>query len=173
MINQQIQQIWHIIVESNTFNFIFFAAIFIWIFKKIDIKKAIESLHTKIVEAIEAAKKSKEEAHANLKQVEKLVENLPQELEEMIKEAKASAHVIGEKILDDAKKQVENIGTNAKKIIDAEEKMIISKLTQKASKASIEAAKSHITNSLVSNPELHEKYINESIEELDRLNFGK
>lgn len=173
MINQQIQQIWHIIVESNTFNFILFVAIFVWIFKKINIKVLIESLHARIVEAIETAKKTKEEAHANLKEVEKSVENLPQELEEIIKEAKTSAHVIGEKILDDAKKQVENIGANAKKIIDAEEKMIVSMLTQKVSKASVEAAKSHITNSLVNNLELHEKYINESIEELDRLNFGK
>lgn len=173
MINLQIQHIWNIIVESNALNFIFFAAVFIWIFKKINLKAIINSLHAKIIEAIEAAKNSREEAYANLTKTEKSVKNLPQELETMIKDAQITAHTIGEKILDDAKKHVESIGANTKKIIDAEEKMIVSKLTRKASAASVEAAKNRITDSLVSSPELHEKYINESIEELDRLNFGK
>lgn len=173
MINLQLQQIWNIIVESNTFNFIIFAAIIFWIFRKINVKGIIDSLHLKIVEMIESAKKNKEEAHQKLKEVEKSVENLPSELDLMIKEAKTSAHSIGEKILDDAKKQVEGISSNAKKIIDAEEKRVTAILTKMASKASVEQAKTHITNLLVKTPELHEKYINESIEELDRLNFGK
>ncbi len=57
---------------------------------------------------------------------------------------KNSAEVIGKKILSEAEKQLQNIEQNAKKVIEAEEKMIISTLTKETSKASVAAAKNHI-----------------------------
>ena len=61
--------------------------------------------------------------------------------------------------------------STAAKIINAEEKMLISKLTRSAPVASVEVAKKHITKTLEHNPNLHEQYINQSIDSLDRLNF--
>lgn len=166
-----ISKIWNIIVESNAFNFIFFALIFAWIFKKIDIKNIISSLQQKIIKMIDEVKKEHEEAQNELLNAEKAIENLGTELKSIVDDAHKSAEVIGEKILTEAKKQIESIESNAKKVIEAEEKLLISKLTKNTSQASVEAAKSHIKNVLGQAPTLHEKYINESIDELDRLNF--
>lgn len=168
---ETISKIWNVIVESNTFNFIIFALIFIWIFKKIDIKSAINSLQQKIIKLLDDVKKEHEDAHNGLRNAEKAVENLGEELKNIVDEATNSAKVIGEKILTEAKKQIENIELNAERIIDAEEKLLISRLTKSTSLASVETAKEHIKDVLEQAPTLHEKYINESIDELDRLNF--
>lgn len=167
----ELSHIWDIIVKSNTFNFIIFVAIFTLIFKKINIKGVLDSLQSKLVDLIESAKNAKDEALKELKDVEVLVENLPQVLDEMVADAKKTAETIKEKILKDAQVQVQHIEQNAIKVIGAEEKMLISKLTHKTSIASVEVAKSNIEQALKSNPQLHEKYINESIDSLDRLNF--
>lgn len=166
-----ILRIWGTIVESNTFNFVIFVAIIVLVLKKAKIGDAIAALQQKIIKIIEDVKKNRDDAHSELLQAEKAVENLGTELKEIVSDAENSAKVLGEKILNEAKKQVEDIENNAKKVIEAEEKLIISNLSKQTSKQSIEAAKSHITNVLTETPTLHEKYINESIDELDRLNF--
>lgn len=166
-----ISHIWQVFVSSNTFNFVIFASIIVLIMKKINIAGIINSLHENIVKAIENAKAAKEEAKKQLSEVEKSVENLPQELKSIIEDAARSAEVISEKLLKDAQKQVEHIESNAVKVIDAEGKMLVSKLTNKVSKASIEVAKSHITATLEQDKSLHDKYIDESIDSLDKLKF--
>lgn len=164
-------RIWNVIVESNTFNFIIFLFLFALIFKKINLKAIIESIHQKIVKLLEETEKNHEEAYQNLISAEQAIENLGEELNTIITEAEKSAKVISEKILIEAKKQLEDIESNAEKIIDAEEKMIVSKLTKNTSHASVELAKLHTKKVLEETPTLHEKYINESIDELDRLNI--
>lgn len=166
-----ISKIWNAIVESNTFNFILFVLIFAWIFKKIDIKSIIHSLQQKIIKMLDEVKKEHEDAQNELFNAEKAVENLGEELKSIVDDATKSAKVIGEKILTEAKKQIESIESNAEKVIDAEERLLISNLTKSASQASVEVAESHIKNVLEQAPTLHEKYINESIDELERLNF--
>ena len=166
-----ILKIWNIIVESNTLNFIIFVLLLGLIMKKVNIAGAISSLQQKIVKIIDDAKQEKSDALNALNQAEKAVENLGTELKEIVDDAQKSANVLGEKILNEAKKQVEDIENNAKKVIEAEEKLLISKLAKQTSQQSVEAAKSHITNVLSETPTLHEQYINESIDELDRLNF--
>jgi len=142
-----------------------------FILKKINIGAAISSLQQKIIKLIEEVKKERDNAHSELLQAEKAVENLGEELKEIVDDAQKSAKVLGEKILNEAQKQVEDIEQNAKKVIEAEEKLLISKLTKSTSQLSVETAKSHITDVLEQAPTLQEKYINESIDELDRLNF--
>lgn len=167
----KISEIWNIIVQSNTFNFVLFVLILAWVAKKIDVGQIISSLQAKIIKLIDDVKREHEAAKNELLNAEKAVENLPTELKEIIQDAEKSADVISKKIMTEAEKQLESINNNAQKVIDAEEKLLISTLTKNTSKASIEAAKSHIQNTLTEAPSLHEKYINESIDELDRLNF--
>lgn len=166
-----ISNIWKIIVESNIFNFVIFILAFAWIFKKINVKGIIHSLQAKIVKVLDEVKQEKEEALEKLAQAEKAVENLSEELQIIVDDAQKSAGVISEKILTEAQKQIESIELNATKVIEAEEKLLVSQLTKSTSQASVEVAKSHIEQTLAQTPSLHEKFINESIDELDRLNF--
>lgn len=164
-----LSSIWNLIVESNTFNFIIFLAIFGLILKKVNIKDAISSLQTKIHKILDDVKKEKEEAEEKLSNAEVSIANLNTELNVIVDDAKRSAEIIGHKIIDEAKKQVENIEENAIKVIQAEEKQLIAKLSKSTSLVSIEIAEKHIIEELEKTPTLHERYINESIDELDGL----
>ena len=166
-----ISKIWNTILMSNTFNFVIFVLILAWIFKKINVEAIISSLQEKIIKIIEDAKREKAEALNMLANAEKAVENLGAELETIVGDAEKSAEVISKKILSEAEKQLESIELNAKRVIEAEEKMLISKLAKNTSNQSVELAKSHIENVLTQTPSLHEKYIDESIDELDRLSL--
>ena len=42
-------------------------------------------------------------------------------------------------------------------------------MTAKTLQASVELAKQHIKNSIANNPELHNKFIDESIENIDKV----
>lgn len=163
-----ISHIWNVFVTSNLFNFTIFIACFAWIFKKFDFKGMLGAAQHKVAHLIDTAKKEKEMATLELQRAENAVANIDSELETILVEAEKSAKVIGDKIMDDAKKQLENIETNASKIIEAEEKILASKLTKSTSLASVQIAKSHIENVLEQTPSLHEKYIDENIDELDK-----
>ena len=120
---------------------------------------------------VEASKEAKEVAIKDLAKAEDSVKNVATEVETILSDAKATASKMSEKIAADAKLQAERIKKNAKKIIDAEEKIIYNLLMKKASKASLEVAKSHIKDTLRNNEALQDKYIHESIDKLDGLNL--
>jgi len=166
-----ISHIWNVFVTSNTFNFVVFIALFALLFKKVNFKGMLEGMQKKVETFIENAKKEKEEALQLLNKAESSVANLDNELKDIVEDAEKSAQVISKKVLTEAEKQIESIEANATRIIKAEEKQLVAKLEKSASKASVEVAKTHIKNVLGQTPSLHEKYINESIDELDRLSF--
>ena len=157
---ENLAQFWNVIVESNTLNFVVFVLILAYLCKKIDVNKIIE-----------ASKEAKEVAIKDLAKAEDSVKNVATEVETILADAKVTASKMREKIAEDAKLQAESIKKNAKKIIDAEEKIIYNLLMKKASKASLEVAKSHIKDTLRNNEALQDKYINESIDKLDGLNL--
>lgn len=163
--------IWNIFVQANLFNFVLFVAFFVWVFKKIKFGEIIKNLQKSVEDTVNSAKNEKDESVNLLKSANKSIENIENELSIIIDDAKKSAGIISKKIKDEAEKQVLSIEQNSKKIVDAEEKKVVSLLTKKTSKASIAVAKDQIKQALAQNPSLHEKYINESIDELDRLNF--
>lgn len=167
----KILHIWTILVQSNTFNFIIFALLIAWILKKVNAKDAINSLQVKIVEKIEQAKSAKTQAIQELKEAEKSLENLTVELGKIISDTKFSAETIAKKIVEEAKESALNIEKNAQKLLEAEEKKVVSTLTQRTAKASVELAKSKILSALEKDGFLHQKYINDSVEQLERLSF--
>ncbi len=162
---------WELIIHSNTFNFVIFIAILAYICKKIDVSVIIAGIQEKIKKMIEDSKTAKSEAEANLVSAEEKVKHVNEEVETILQDAGSTAKKLSEKISEDTQKQVENIKKNAEKIIEAEEKVLYTKLMKKASLASLKTAETHIKNTLVNNEALHDKYINESIDNLDGLNL--
>lgn len=171
MITTTILKIWNFIVETNVFNFVIFAAIIIYIFKKINVKQMVDNLQESIVKIIENTKQNKEKSETALKEAQKSIENLPSVLEEIVQDAQKSAEVISNKIQEETAQQIDAINNNADKTITAEEKFIISNLIKEASLKSVEHAEKQIKFELLKDVSLHEKYIKESIDELDRLKF--
>ena len=140
--------IWDTLVKSNTFNFIVMLLILGWIVKKFAIKDSLEGLKNSVINSIEKAKEEKENALTELQKAEKSVEN------------------VAENILSKTEEKIKQIEDNIQRTVDAEEKTISAKLASKTAKASAELAKNHIKSMLKAHPELHKKYIDQSIEEL-------
>src|SRR5574344_1117973 len=122
--------IWQTIVYSNTFNFAIFLGIIIYVAKKID------------------------EAVMALREAQNKTENVANEVKTILEDASKTAGTMGEKILDEAKKQIENIEKNAQKNIEGETLKLMKKNLQKK---------------LNENKNLHQNFIDEAINEIEKL----
>lgn len=167
----EIIKFWDIIVKSNTFNFAILLLIFAIVANKLKIGKKIEQLKLDIVKSIEDAQLKKEESAKVLSQARFEVENLDKEVSERIKNTKNNAETISEEILKNAGQKVQKYESGVSRTIEAEEKTISATLSKQAATAAVELAKLHIKRTLDNNRELHRKFINDSIEELDRINI--
>ncbi len=166
---KEFAEIWDIIVRSNTFNFVLLVAIFWFLFKKINVSNFIGKLQQDIINAIENVKKSKELAGEKLSKAKDSVKNLESDIKAQMDLADNTAKTISDNILEDTEKRIEIIHSSVDKTIATEEKSLSAKLTEKAAAAAVAIAKNHIINTLKNRPDLHDKYIGESIQELDRI----
>ena len=163
--------IWNIIVETNTFNFIIFVIIFAIILKLAKVGNLITSMQSKVNQYVNDSTTAKENSELELKKAEEKVQKVGTEIKEIMDNADLNAMRLGRKILADANIQSEGILLNADKINDANGKKIISDLSQNAALASVELAKRHIISVLNKKPQYHAKFLEDSINELDRFNF--
>ena len=165
----ELLDIWNFIVHSNTFNFIVMVLLLVWIVKKFNIKNALEVMKNNIIDSIEKSKQEKESASKTLNEAKDAVKNLDSEINARITQAEEQGKNLAKQILTEADKKVKQIENNIERVVEAEEKTISSKLTSKTVKASLGLSKNHIINLLKTNPKLQRKFINESIEEINRI----
>lgn len=162
-------EFWNLIVQSNTFNFAILVIIIAVVFAKIDLPGIIEKIKNDVARAIENAKQEKENAEKDLKTAQKTAANTDNEVAEQLKTAENNAQNLSQGIMKNTELQIENIKSNILKVINAEEKSLSAKLTQNTVNNSIELAKQNIINKLNENPDLHNKFIDDSINEIDRV----
>lgn len=165
MLNLSVENLLH----SNLFNFVVMVIVFVFISVKLKIKDSIELNRKKIEDNVNQAVSIKEQSIIELKNVEKEVESIGSEIEKIIDLAKSTLKTIEAKVFDDLKKQVTNIESNVQKVIRSEVSMLNSKLTKGVSNASVKLAESNIQKMLSDNKDLHKKFINDSIDEIDRV----
>ena len=160
---------WNHIVETNTFNFIIMVVIFVIIFQKINISKIIQKIQEGVANAINNAQKEKQNADKALKDAKKTVKNTDAEIEENINTAKKNAKNLASEIKKYSDEQISHLRENIGRVVSAEEKKLSSKLQQGTIVESINLARENIINKLAEDPKLHEKLIEESIKELDKI----
>ena len=161
-----IGQIWNFIVTSNFFNFVVMVLILAWIINKINLGEILEKAVSNIKNSIEKSESEKAAGEKELLSAQKSVENLASEIQEKLTAAENQAEKIAKNIIEETEQKVKNIQSNIERSVRAEEKTISARLSKKTAAASAELAKQHIKAVLETHPELHEKYINQSIEEL-------
>ncbi len=166
-----LSDLWNLFVTSNTFNFVVMVAIFCVILKKINISEVLENLRLNIIDSIESVKNNKISATENLAKAKDSVKNIDAEIRIKLDGAKETAQSICDTILENTDKRIILIQENTTKSISSEEKSLSAKLTEKAAQAALAIAKNHIIHTLKDRPNLHSKYIDESIQELDRIQF--
>ena len=157
---------WQTIVETNTFNFAILFLIIVVVFKKMNISQTIENIRLEIINKIKSAEAEKQIADEKLKNAQNSVNNLDSFIKEISLNAEKQADGLSKNIIFNAEKQINSIEKNVKGIISSEEKIIQQNATINTLKASTELAKEHIKEILKSNPALHDKFIDESLEEI-------
>ena len=165
----ELANFWNIIVKSNTFNFAVLLLIFAILFKKLNVSALVEKIKQDIINTINNAKAERENAKNKLYDAQKSIEHIEEEIKQRLDEASLRGEGIAKQIAANADEQVKLIEKNISRVINAEEKTLSAKITEKTLKASIELAKQRIKNTLVNNPELHNKFIDESIDNIDRV----
>lgn len=161
--------IWDTIVKSNTFNFIVMLLILGWIVKKANLANTLNKFKSDIIKSIENSKQEKENGISALKDAEKSVENIETEIAERLEIANKQAENIEKDILNLADNKIKQIENSISKVIENEEKQISTKLIYSTTQDAVKLAKEKVSKLLEENPKLHEKFINESLEELDRI----
>lgn len=156
------------ILHSNIINFIIMLLILYTIIKKINLEKtfdeSIEKVHSNIVKS----DKDKQEAEILLKDAKVLIEKLPEDIKNLEQNTQDKVKIFTTKITENTQKTIFNLEKNIDKAISIEEKKISNIMSEKTSKASIELAKRHILSQLENNPELHNQFIMNSLDELDK-----
>lgn len=160
---------WNLIVQSNTFNFIVMLVIFAMLWQKLDITSKIETMKSEISEFLEKSKHEKELAAQHLQDAEKSVENLDSEIKEKLDKSKLMAQNVFDEIQTMAQKNIEKIEANVDKIIDNETRKVNTKLSRTTADNAVSLATTKLQEMFAQNPELHNQYINDSIETLDRI----
>ena len=158
-------EIWAKICESNLFNFTVMILLLAWMVKKFDLGNKIEQGRKKIEQNISDSEKAKEESLAKLYNVTKMDE----EMLKFFKAAEDNAKVIGEKMIEEGKSQSETIKENSKKAIDANIKTVKTEIVKETAEEALSLAEQHVKSELERDPNLHIKYINESIDAIEGI----
>ena len=165
--------IWQTIVQSNTFNFAIVLAVVLYIISKLDVKSKIEHLRNEIKSYVDRSTEEKEDAEKSLDEIKQKLEHLPDEIEDIKVSAQNNIDGIAKRIefeIADKKKDIEN---NANRILNLEIKTFKEKLTGRLSQASVDLSRKNAIEQLQNNRELHNKYIYDAIDEIDRLSLWK
>ena len=148
-------------------NFIIFALIIYAVMRQAVHPQAIlEQIQTKIENDIKDSEIAKEESETKLDAVQKSAKNVKKEINNILKKSEENAQLVGAKILKEAENTALIVQENAEKVIENNVVLLKNDLLKRVSLASVEVAKTHIINELNNNQELHDKFINESIEAL-------
>ena len=157
------------LATSNTINFAIMAILLGVIIKKLHLSTAFE----KSIEAIKNQISNSETEKANSSKIlgknKDLIEKLPNELEEMEKTSQSKLTAFEEKIEDNTRKTIENLVLSTDRIKSIAEKKVSNLLTQSTSTEALELAKNRICELLENNPEMHNDFIQQSIDELDKV----
>ena len=162
---------WELIVESNTFNFIVLLVILVIVMQKLKVSETAAKLKDNIVNAIENAKNAKEKAKTYYDDAKSKIEHIEDEVSERLALATRQAENVADSISENTSRKVTQIEHNVEKVVEAEKKTLITELTDKTTKSSIILAEKYIKLRLDNEPELQDKYIEEGIEELDKVNI--
>lgn len=166
---QEIISILKTLAESNTVNFIIMAIILGVIIKKMNTTSMLEKSSDTIRNNIEKSERSKRKSHETLAESQKQMDRLPQDIAALESTSESKIKAFEDKIKSNTKKTISDINQSINRAMEIEEKKISNLITEKTSKDSITSAKNKIIDILNQNPDLHNQFIQQSLDELDKV----
>lgn len=168
---QEVISFFKYLATSNTINFILMLVILGWIIKKANLKASMDNSVSNVALEIKKSDDEKQSSQNVLISAKSDIEKLPSEVASLEKEAENKAEILKQQVEDSCSKVVEKIEDSVETAIDIEEKKISNSVTGKTVKASIELAKDNVSKLLKSNPDLHKKFIDESLAEFEKVSL--
>ncbi len=157
------------LATSNTINFILMVAFLAWVVNKINLNSSLEKSIEAVKSTIKKSDDEKLKSHKVLDEAKALIDGLPNDIKTLEKNSAEKIDVFKSQIEAETQKTIYNLEQNIDRVISIEEKKISNILTEKTSSASVELAKQHIINVLKSNTDLHNQFIQNSLDELERV----
>ncbi len=154
------------VIHANFFSFCAMIAIFYWIWKKMNIDNALDENRKKIKAVVDNSENNKTQSYQQLKNIQDELEKLPQDIDDLCKQAADTGKFLAEKIKEEAEHKTEIIKNNAEKTIEYEMKQAKAMLANDVSLASMILAQDNLVNFLENNNDFHQKIILESIEKI-------
>lgn len=142
-------------------------SIILFLAHKMDVKGKLEQSKADVNNVIEESKTVKAESENRLSSIEESMTHIEEEIEAILAKSEETAKLVGEKIVQDAEKNVLVIRDNAGKAIENSRMILKNDLIKRATLASVEVAKSKILSELSSNQGLHDQLIEESINAIE------
>ena len=159
------------LATSNFINFVIMIIFLGWVIKKIDLKTSLNNSIKKVEEAIKNSETKKADSQKRLKLINSAMDKLPQKIKKFDDEMNIRTAALKEKLSENAEETISNIQKNIEKDLVLEEKKISSDLQVFVLEKSIENATEKIKQAIKDNPDLHSKFIEESLEDLYKVNF--
>ena len=158
-------------IQTNSLNFIIVLAVLIFILSKLKINEKINKLRDDIKSYVDNSTSEKALAQKELEETEEKIKHLPEETQLIETSAENNIKGLEQKIKREIEDKKNDIKTSADRILNLEIKQFKAKLTSILSEKSVILAKDNAIEQLKNNRELHNKYIDEAIEEIGRVSL--
>ena len=157
------------LAKTNTINFLLMAAILYWIIKKMNISSSLKKGVDNVIDTIKNSEQEKKNSQNLVDCAAATMSKLPEQIKEIEKFSEQKTEVFKKQLEESSNKTIENIKQNVEKVVAIEEKKISNHITSETVADSIEASKNNIIEMLKDKPNLKYKFIDKSLEELDRI----
>ncbi len=157
------------LATSNAINFIIMLVILGIIIAKINLKSSLNDAVAGVENSIKNSDNEKEKSENVLETSKKEFNRLPEVIQNLENEAELKVRVFKDKIEENTQKNIQDIQKNVERSLSIEEDKISNLLTGRTINASVALAQDNIRDLLKNNPELHLKFIDESLDELDKV----
>lgn len=161
----------NLILESNLINFIIVLTVMIIIVKKINVTEKIENVRKSIQSYVDDSSNEKENAKKELAKITEEIEHLEDDLKDIETTAETNIKGFERKIREEIYEKKKDIEKNAQRILSLETKNFKDKLSNILSEASINLVRKNAIEQLKNNKELHNKYIDEAMEGIDKISL--
>lgn len=166
---QALNEIIKYILESNIINFCLMAWLLVWICKKMNIQSAFNNAVKSVENYIENSKLERKNSDKQFKESEKLLKKLPQDIKEIEDFAQQKSAIFEKQLKDSAKRTISKIAKEIENKKAVDEKIASNEMIEYSFDKSIKKVENDIIQKLKSKPELKYKFIDKSLEELDRI----
>ena len=166
---QNIVEIFKYILESNIINFLIIVWLLCVLCKKFELSSILNKSVDAVEDYIEKSKSEKQNSVQKVKDSQDLMDKLPSQVEEIEKFTKQKTDVFKKQLEENTLKTIQKVENNIEKIKKIDEKKTSNAIMERSFYMSIDKAQSDIINMLKSNPDLHNKFIDESLNELEKI----